>query len=725
MKRALSPVSLLAALVAVGLLATASPAVAQQDDDETVVLDEVTVTARKVEENLQDVPVSIDTLPQEDLDNALEGGADVLALAGQVGNLYVEQSNGRIAPRFYVRGLGNTDFDSAASQPVSIVLDEIVAENVFLKAFPIFDTEAVEVLRGPQGSLFGRNTTAGVVKFNSKRPTQDKDMYLAATIGNLESSALEFAVGGGLSENTSARLSLMYQNREDWVDNAFTGERDAMGGHQDIAARLQFLYEKNNFSALLNLHGRDMEGTSTLFRANIVGPGNNKLNSNFVRDTVFFDETDNNPQSLSGQGATLTLTWDLGNDMQLTSISGYESVDADGFGDIDGGNPTGPGFIPFGSHTGGFNEVEQLTQEIRLSQDHGEGFRWQAGAFLFDAELDSITRVFFIDDSRTVEDSSAWALFGQGTKALNDRLDLTIGLRYTEDEKDLTILASPVPNAPVSVSDEQVSWDASVVYQATDDTNLYGRVSSGFRGPSIQGRDIAFFGSPSTARSETILSYEVGSKSEIANGRVRLNTALFYYTVDDQQFTAIGGDGNFIRLVNAAEGQGQGLEFDLKWLATNRLQLGVGLGLSDTEINDPNLAVATCGSGQCTVLDPLDGNGNALVDGNPFPNAPEYTYNLSADYTIPIGDGGLLLSADYVVIGDTNFFLYESAEFNIDENPELGLRIGYAWAGQEIALFGRNVTDEENLIGGIDFNNNTGFVNEPRTYGVTYKRFVF
>ena len=575
MPRVFAPAPLFAALVAVILTATASPVAAQEDDDETVVLDTVTVTARKVEENLQDVPVSIDTLPQEDLDNALEGGADVLGLAGQVGNLYVEQSNGRIAPRFYVRGLGNTDFDSAASQPVSIVVDNIVAENVFLKAFPIFDTESVEVLRGPQGSLFGRNTTAGVVKFNSKRPTQDKDMYLAATVGNLESSGLEFALGGGLSENTSARLSLMYQNREDWVDNDYTGERDALGGHQDIAARLQFLYERDNFSALFNLHGRDMEGTSSLFRANIVGPGNNRLNSNFDRDRVFFSETDNNPQSISGHGAALTLTWDLGNDMRVTSITGYESVDADGFGDIDGGNPDGPGFIPFQSHTGGFNEVEQLTQEVRLSQDHGEGFNWQAGVFFFDAELDSITRPFFVDDSRIVEDTSAWAIFGQATKELNERLDLTIGLRYTEDEKDLEILASPVPNDPVSVSDEQVSWDASLVYRATDTTNLFGRVSSGFRGPSIQGRDIAFFGSPSTALSETILSYEVGSKSELADGRVRLNTALFYYTVDDQQFTAIGGDGNFIRLVNAEEGQAQGFELDLKWLATNRLQLGI------------------------------------------------------------------------------------------------------------------------------------------------------
>ena len=719
-------------LLVLSLFGAGSQVQAQEPEDQAkpetdvVVLDEVIVTARKIEENLQEVPVSIDTLPQDDLDFALEGGGDILGLAGQTGNLYIEQSNGRNAPRFYVRGLGNTDFDVGASQPVSIVVDDVVAENAILKAFPVFDVESVEVLRGPQGSLFGRNTTAGVLKFNNKRPSQDRDMYVAATVGNLGSTGLEFAVGGGLSENVSSRLSLMYQNREDWVDNDFTGENDALGGHEDIAARLQFLYTKDNFTALFNIHGRDMEGTASLFRANIIGPGNNSLNSNFDRDRVSFDGGDNNPQDLSGIGGALTLTWEFGNNFTFTSISAYENGDGFALGDIDGGNlVTGPGFIPFPSNTAGFYEVDQLTQEFRFGQDAGNGFRWQVGTFLFDSTLDSGTRPFFVDDTLVTEDTTAVAIFGQGTKDLNERLALTLGLRYTEDERDLTVLQSPLPNDPVSVADEQVSWDASLLFKATDNTNLYGRVSSGFRGPSIQSRDVAFFGSPTTAKSETVLSYEFGTKSELADGRVRLNTALFAYTVDDQQFTAIGGEGNFIRLVNAAEGKAQGLEVDLKWLATSRLQFSLGVGFSDTEINDPNLAVAPCGSGQCTVLDPLDASGNALVDGNPFPQAPEYTYNVGLNYTIPIGDGGLLLSAEYVAIGDTNFFLYESEEYGFDENTELGLRVGYAWGGQEVALWSRNVTDEENLIGGIDFNNNTGFVNEPRTYGITYKRFVF
>lgn len=719
----------LAVLMAFGI---GGPLGAQEEEEDqkpkadVVVLDEVIVTARKVEENLQEVPISIDTLDQDGLDYALEGGADVLGIAGQVGNLYVEQSNGRNAPRFYVRGLGNTDFDVGASQPVSIVVDDIIQENAILKAFPIFDTEGVEVLRGPQGSLFGRNTTAGVLKFTSKRPTQDRDMFLAATVGNLGSTGLEFAIGGGLTETISSRLSLMYQNREDWVDNDFTGESDALGGHRDIAARLQFLYEREGFTALLNIHGRDMEGTASLFRANIIGPGNNDLNSNFDRDRVSFDEGDNNPQDLSGIGANLNLTWTFDSGMQLTSITGFENADGFALGDIDGGNlVTGPGFIPFPSQTAGFYEVDQLSQELRLNKSHDNGFSWTAGVFVFDSTLDSGTRPFFVDDTLVTEDSDSWAIFATGTQDLTDRLALTLGLRYTDDERSLEVLQSPVPSPPISVQDDELSWDASLVFEATDNTNLFGRVSYGFRGPSIQSRDVAFFGVPTTALSETVLSYEFGTKSELANGRLRLNTAIYAYTVDDQQFTAIGGDGNFIRLVNAAEGEAQGFEFDVRWLATDRFQISLGLGLGDTEIKDPNLAVAPCGSGQCTVLDPLDANGNALVNGNPFPQAPEYTYSIGLDYTIPMGDGGLLLSANYVAIGDTNFFLYESEEFGFDENVELGLRIGYAWAGQEVALWSRNVTDEENLIGGIDFNNNTGFVNEPRTYGITYKRFVF
>jgi outer membrane receptor protein involved in Fe transport len=691
-----------------------------------VILDQVVVTARKVEENLQEVPVSIDTIPQDKLDFALEGGADVLGIAGQAGNLYIEQSNGRTAPRFYIRGLGNTDFDTAASQPVSVLQDEIVMENVLLKAFPIFDIDSVEVARGPQGTVFGRNTTAGVVKFNSKRPSQQTDRSFSISAGNLESLAGEVALGGGINDSWAYRASFMGQHRGDWVDNTFTGQSNALGGFDDFAGRIQLLYENDNFSALFRVHARDLEGTSSIFRANIVGPGNSNLNGNFDRERVFLNEGNGNPQTMEGAGGAMTLEWSLGGGRTLTSVTGYESVKATSLGDIDGGVAgVGPGFIPFDSQTANASEVDQLTQEIRLASDPDQDTTWQVGAFYFDSSLDVTTKVFFIPDSNTVEDASSWALFGQLSRKLNDSFTLTGGLRYTEDEKDLTVRASPIPNGPVNVSDDQVSWDLSLVWNIDSTTNLYGRVANGFRGPSIQSRDVAFFGVPTTAKSETILSYEIGSKSELQGGRLRLNSAIFYYQVDDQQFTAIGGAGNFVRLVNADRGLGYGLEYDVKWQANDRLFLSLGLGLVHTEIDDPDLRVAPCGSGQCTVLDPFDTNGNALVDGNPFPNAPEHTANLGIDYSIPTGQGGWLLSLDYTSIGKTNFFLYESKEYGFDNNWELGLRVGYGWGPQEIAFYGRNLTDETNLIGGIDFNNNAGFVNEPRTIGIAYKRFVF
>ncbi|HBQ39794.1 MAG TPA: TonB-dependent receptor, partial [Halieaceae bacterium] len=167
----------LTAAIAAATAATA-PAMAQ--------LEEIIVTAQKREQSLLDVPLSVATLSGERFSAIFEGGADIRGLSARVPGLYVESSNGRAAPRFYMRGLGNIDFDLAASQPVSIIMDDVVKENVVLKSFPLFDVEQVEVLRGPQGSLFGRNTTAGIVKFDSRKPTRDLEGRAKVDIGELD-----------------------------------------------------------------------------------------------------------------------------------------------------------------------------------------------------------------------------------------------------------------------------------------------------------------------------------------------------------------------------------------------------------------------------------------------------------------------------------------------------------------------------------------------------------
>ncbi len=724
-----------ASLAAAIALALPLPAIAATE------LDAVMVTAQRRSENIQDVPLSVSPLEGDRLDALLEGGGDIQALAARVPSLYAESSNGRLAPRFYIRGLGNSDFDLAASQPVSIIVDEVVLENVILKSFPLFDIERVEVLRGPQGTLFGRNTTAGIVKFDTKKPSQEFEGDLTLSYGDLGSMTIEGAVGGGLSDAVSGRFSAIYHEREDWIDNSFTGENDAMGGYDEYAFRAQLLIEpSDNFSALVNVHGRDIDGTASIFRANVLGPGSNDFNSNYDRDSVSYDEGANNPQSAEGQGASLKLDFKLAGDRILTSVTAYETTESSSLGDIDGGfgadflpfvGPCPPGSapgdpcIPFPSQTqDGIDDLDQFTQEIRLSSQASDRLFWQAGAFYFDSEFSVTTTPFFVAATTLTHENTAWAVFGHASYEVTDALTVTGGVRYTDDDKDLTVQVSPIPTAPQSVSDEQVSWDLSALYKVSDRFNVYGRLASGFRAPTIQGRDVAFFGAPSIADSETITSIEAGFKSQLAGDRVRLNGSVFYYEIDDQQLSAIGGGGNFVQLVNADKGTGTGFDLDGEFLVTDNLLLTLGFSYTDTEIDDSTLVVPPCGSGMCTVLDPVDIDGNAIIDGNSFTQAPEYIATFTARYGIPVGNNGeFFFHTDWAFQGETQFFIYESAEFYSDDTFEGGARIGYSHDGGkwEVALFGRNITDEENVKGAIDFNNLTGFDNEPRIVGVSFK----
>ena len=254
-------------------------------------LNTIIVTANRREENLQDVPVSAATLDASTVRTIFDAGAEITALAARVPGLFVESSNGRAAPRFYIRGLGNTDFDLAASQPVSVVMDDVVMENVTLKSFPIFDVERIEVLRGPQGTLFGRNTPAGIVKIDTVKPGDEFAVDGSVSYGSFNSISADGGVTVPLAPGVvSLRLSGLWQQRDNWVDNGFTGEEDAYGAYSEVAGRAQLLVTPGDRLSILGSYSiRDLDGQSTLFRANILGPGDNELNDNYDRDTVFYD----------------------------------------------------------------------------------------------------------------------------------------------------------------------------------------------------------------------------------------------------------------------------------------------------------------------------------------------------------------------------------------------------------------------------------------------------
>jgi outer membrane receptor protein involved in Fe transport len=714
------------------VLGVAAPAAAQDGESAAATegqLATIIVTANRREENLQDVPVSAEILDQERIGAVFSASADITALAGTVPGLNVESSNGRVAPRFYIRGLGNTDFDLAASQPVSVVLDEVVMENVTLKSFPIFDVERVEVLRGPQGTLFGRNTPAGIVKIDSIKPSFDTDIRASASYGSYDTLSLNAAVGGALVEDVVAvRVAVQSQSREDWIDNGFTGEDDALGGFHDFAIRGQVLItpgERTSILAAVNY--RDLEGASTFFRANVLGPGNNNLNGNYDRNTVFYDAGGGNPGRYEQFGATLNFTQEF-DGVTLTSITSHWTSEGLSRGDVDGGfgavflpGGGGPGFIPFPSDTQDSLHLEQTTQEVRLASNGDGPLTWQVGGFYFESDFDVTTVGFDFPPPVTVNHTNeAWALFGQLSYQLTETLRATGGIRYTDDQKDFFVRSGAAPQ-PVSVGDDQFDWDISLFADVADNASIYAKVANSFRGPTIQGRDVAFGSAPSVAQSENITSYEVGFKSEFADRRVRINGAAYYYTVEDPQFTAVGGTGNLVQLLNANKGEAWGLEFDGAFQVSPEFLLTLGVAYNNTEIQDSNLAVGVCA--QCTVTDPtrvIGGTRRALIDGNPFPNAPELSADLTARYGIPVGNSGeFFIFTDWVFLGETNFLLYESLEFNADTRIEGGLKIGYAGNnGQwEVAAFARNITDENNVLGVVDFNNNTAFVNEPRVIG--------
>jgi iron complex outermembrane recepter protein len=766
--------SIVSALAIAASISFISPAAYAQDTPaaEDGELAEIVVTAQRRSENLQDVPLSVTAISGDKLDAIGAGGQDVRALSARVPSLVVESSFGRTFPRFYIRGLGNTDFDFNASQPVSLVYDDVVLENPILKGFPVFDVASVEVLRGPQGTLFGRNTPAGIVKFDSVKPSDTAGGYARLSYGRFNAVNAQGAVGGPLGDKVSVRLSGLYQRQDGYIDNVVPAgtTKDAFEGYKEYAARLQVLVKPTeNFDILLAGQLRSLDGTARVFRANVFTRGQSGLNSNFNRYQVSTDGK--NEQRVRTGNASAKLTYDVG-PVSLISVTSYWKGNATSVGDVDGGfganflppNLYGPGEIPFTAETRDSVPVlKQFTQEFRVVSNGDSALSYQGGFFYFNENLDIVSDNYSTlgDPNNAVggvnikvaqtQKSKAYGVFGSLTYKLTDQLAVTGGIRYNDDKRRYSVVRSqdtqfpnflqnPLGTVNRNVSDNNITWDANITYKATDDVNLYARVARGYRAPSIQGR-ILF--PPATAtplesgvtigKSETITSYEAGVKSTFLDGRGRFNLNGFYYNLNNAQLTAVGGGVNANRLINAKRVRGYGLEADLELKPTSGLLLTAGLSYNNTKIQDPGLTTAACGAVRldtfpnvsiCTLLDPIVTAAAPFsaaivnINGNSLPQSPRWIANWTARFGAPVGSGEVYAYTDWSYRSKINFFLYESVEFQDKSQLEGGLRVGYKTDRFDIAAFVRNITKDTSAVGGIDFNNLTGFVNEPRIWGI-------
>ena len=377
---------------AADLPATANPV----DDGNTVV-----VTAQRRSENTLAVPVAVSVIRPEQLhDYDAAGGDTLLSLSGKVPSLYVETSTGRIFPRFYIRGLGNIDFYLGASQPVEIIQDDVVEEHVVLKSNPVFDVGGVEVLKGPQGSLFGRNTTAGIVKFDSAQPSSTWAGQGSISYGRFNSVNADAGVGGPLTADgrVSFRLSGLYQHRDNWISNNYTGPTDdgtvggrhVLGGFDERDVRLQVAAQPTDALSLrLSGHYRDYSGHASIFYRGSIVPGTNAVPAAFDRSVVAYDEARNNPQAYRTHGASLKAAYDFGG-VTLTSITAWEHASGFSRGDTDGGAAANFGGVApnycavgCGQSQGRLRGLDQWTQEVRLASPRHRTVQMAARWHLF------------------------------------------------------------------------------------------------------------------------------------------------------------------------------------------------------------------------------------------------------------------------------------------------------------------------------------------------------
>jgi iron complex outermembrane receptor protein len=534
-------------------------------------------------------------------------------------------------------------------------------------------------------------------------------------------------------------VSAQAQHRNPWVTNTAPKQQTGkLEGYDDDALRVQLLYKPTaTFSALFNVHARTLDGTARVFRANIIKPGTNDLVDGFDPYQVSFDGQ--NKQNLNTNGASAKLRWTLG-DFTLSSITGWEHVHAFSRGDVDGGYgasydpPYGPGFIPFADETSdAMKGHSQLSQEFRVEHADSGPLSWQAGVYLYREkyQIHSLTYDTLFGGPTTEVDATqvnnAWAVFASAGYQVTSAFKLRGGVRYTRDRKTLETI--PITDTGVEdakglgagTSDSRTNWDLSGTYSLTNDVNVYARVATGFRASSIF--PASDFNVLTSAPPETTTSYEFGTKADLFDKRARISADVFHYDVKNQQLSAVGGDGNGTELVSAKKATGQGVEVNLDAYLLPTLLVTLNGSYNFTKIKDPSLFVATCAS--CTVTDPAGPTaGTALINGNPLPQAPKYVFNLTARYGIPVSNGGeYFVYTDWSYRSKVNFFLYESKEFTGKAMTIGGLRAGYDWDGgkYEVAAFARNITNQIRVTGGIDFNNLTGFINDPRTFGVQFK----
>lgn len=693
-------------------------------------LEEVIVTALKRTSDLQQTPIAIDVISGDMLSRA--GVNNIAAIANIAPSLNFGGANG-VYTTVTIRGVSSQDTTELGDPAVGFNIDGEYINRPLNLAATLFDVDRIEVLRGPQGTLYGRNATAGAINILTRKPSDQFEAYISAEAGDYSLFGGEGAVNVPIADNVAVRIAGVYTTHDGYTEHELDRETD----DSDIkAGRVRLLINRGALTVLLTGEIIETDGAGPSTKGILVSGPARTLPSDL---RVAVGDRDTYPIGMDPHLKTQQrdIRGEISYDFSfatLTYVGGYRTTELDQFQNIQG-TPV---------HVSDFDgnaEYDTLGNELRLGGETNGGIAWQVGYynFLEDQSVDSrvyqrVTAqyaprdtVYRLNFVYPEVEAKSNAFFGETTFPLTDRLSFTTGIRYTDDEKSRTgtqytldlatfnaTQGGTVRYIPTDVGGETAStrtnWNAVFNFQVTPDNLLYVKGSTGYKSGG--------FTTVNEYGPEDLLAYEIGSKNRWLDGSLQFNASAFYYDYQDQQistFIVTPSGVTAASTQNAASSTEYGLELDATWLITPDDRLRVTADYLHAEFDEFNAAV-TSFSGATIPAD---------LTGNEQPFAPEWTLSLSFDHTFRATWGSInvgVISAyksDYY-LSATNFLSEQQSSYT-----KTDFTLGYKSPSEryDVTAYVRNIEDERTFrqanfasSAGADFFRYQ--FSDPRTFGV-------
>ncbi len=704
------------------------------------VLEEIVVTSRRYEENLQDAPLAVAVMTSDYIANQkIETIDELMRLVP--GASFANFA--KLQPNITLRGVNSgTPGNATLEASIQLVVDGVVNSKDSMKAGSFFDLERIEVMRGPQGTTFGRNASIGLIHLISKRPTPEFESGVNLTAGTDELFEVDGYFSGPLSDTVSGRVAYNFDTTDGPIESISTG--DGLNGDENISIRGSLLFEpSDNFTAYLKAEFSEDDDAGLIRRGLdctteyiTIAPGQGGgWAQDWTPDCDVFKAEITTDRDFFVKRDILTLTaelaWNVGDGVTVTSITGYLDGDAHSLADVHG-SPENLFFQEV------MNDVEIFSEEIRIDNHaSGDAFRWLAGLYYLSDEdtrfednqfgFDNPTSPLLTPTSRiilTTGETDSIAVFGELSFDLSDRWNLTVGGRYTDDERDVDYFVSaygdrgrlgglegcPAPMQPCGTEANPITWGqlankswdntsgkVSLQYDLSDTSMIYGLYSEGFLSGGFQhdAINIAAFNEP--FEESTTENFELGWKADFERARVAIT--LFFLEERDSQ---VGGlipvaGGGFTSLIdNIGHVESDGIELEGTWIVTDNFLLGGSAAFIDAELVD-SIVVAT--------------RGGALEDvsGLTPSHTPEETAAIYGEYTVDLNNGSsLMFRADYTHRSETfsstaNRGTLNSAgglQFLRPKLNDVGVRLTWLSADGDtrVMLWGKNLNEDWDIV---------------------------